>query len=143
MNALLSSRIVVMDRSNASCVKILVQTPSGMKLTWVEKRVSTIPPAPSILRGYDLDGTDQPIFRRFWYHSYYGGVLNHFSVPGNFSLTNVRTNILYILPVLPAAYGIPPTRCARSSSLSGGCARPPSPKQPKVDADIVASIDRV
>lgn len=105
----MSSHVIAMDRSNPRYAKVLVQTPSGLKLIQAKKIVSTIPPMLDNLAGFDLDSTELPLFKQFQYLSYYAGLLNHSGIPDNLSLINVGTDTTYNLPILPAAYGIIPT----------------------------------
>ena len=106
----LNSRVVAMDRSPAGRVKLIIKTPSGPKLLRAKKLVSTIPPILSNLQGFDLNQNEISIFKQFKYKSYYAAALNNSGIPDTLSLGNVGASTPYNLPVLPAAYGISPTR---------------------------------
>ena len=142
-DAFLNSRVLAMDRSKAEAARVLIQTPAGKKLIRAKKIVSTIPPVLSNLHGFDLDETELPIFRKFQYHSYYVGILNHSGIPDNLSLTNVGTNTLYNLPMLPAAYDISPTRAPGLHLFQVGAKDLQVLSNQQVEADVVASIDRM
>ena len=142
-NALLRSHVVAMDRSKPSYAKVLVQTPSGLKLIRAKKIVSTIPPVLSNLASFDLDPTELPIFKQFQYHSYYAGIFNHSGIPDNLSLINVGTNTIYNLPILPAAYGITPTRAPGLHLFQAAANAGQVLTNQQVEANIIASIDRM
>ena len=142
-NALLSSHVVAMDRSNPSYAKVLVQTPSGRKLIRAKKIVSTIPPILSNLAGFDLDPTELPLFKQFRYHSYYVGILNHSGIPDNLSFVNVGTNTIYNLPILPAAYDISPTGAPGLHLFQAAANTGQVLTNQQVEADVIASIDRM
>lgn len=142
-NAFLSSHVVAMDRSNPKYAKLLIQTPSGLKLIRAKKIVSTIPPILSNLAGFDLDPTELHLFKQFRYHSYYAGILRHSGIPTNLSLVNVGTNTTYNLPILPAAYGITQTRAPGLHLFQAAANAGQVLTNQQVEANIIASIDRM
>ncbi|KAL8792807.1 MAG: hypothetical protein Q9195_004620 [Heterodermia aff. obscurata] len=106
----LNSRVVATDRSQPGHVKLIIKTPNGPKLFRAKKLVLTIPPVLNNLYGFDLDQNEISIFKEFKYKSYYAAVLNNSGVPDTLSLGNVGASTPFNLPVLPAAYGISPSR---------------------------------
>ena len=132
-----------MDRSNPKFVKVLVKTPTGQKIIRAKKIISTIPPILSNLRGFDFDREELSIFRQFKYHTYYTGILNNSGIPDNLSLNNVGTNTPYNLPILPAVYGISPTRAPGQHLFQFGTPENQTLTDAQVEADIDASLDRL
>ena len=139
----LGSSVTEMDRSNSKYAKLVIQTPGGSKLIRAKKIVSTIPPIISDLHGFDLDRNEVSIFRQFQSHGYYVGVLNHPGIPDNLSLSNVGANTLYNLPVLPAIYGISPTRAPGLYLFQFGANDNQILSTSQVGADIAASLERL
>ena len=142
-DAFLNSRVMEMDRSNPKFVKVLVKTPTGQKIIKAKKIISTIPPILSNLHGFDLDREELSIFRQFKYHTYYAGILNNSGIPDNLSLSNVGTNTPYNLPVLPAVYGISPTRAPGQHLFHFGTPENQTVTDAQVEANIDASLDRL
>ncbi|KAI1375698.1 amine oxidase, flavin-containing superfamily [Hypoxylon crocopeplum] len=107
-DALLSSTVLAMDRSSSGRqpwpVRILVQTPAGRKLILAKKMVSTPPPLPAQLTGYDLSRDERKIFGQFHASGYYSGLLNNTGL--NESLFATGPGQPYNVPVLPGPYAM-------------------------------------
>ncbi|KAI1775363.1 amine oxidase, flavin-containing superfamily [Hypoxylon cercidicola] len=107
-DALVSSKVLAMDRASSPSspwpVRILVQTPAGRKLVLAKKLVSTPPPLPSQLGGYDLSTREREIFGQFRASGYYSGLLNNTGL--NESLFATGPGHPYNVPVLPGPYAM-------------------------------------
>lgn len=108
-DALLSSRVLVMNRNFHGGAIILVQTPSGLKIIKAKKVIVTIPPKLDNLGGFDLDLTERSLFSQFKNNYYYTGVLRNTGIPDTTAVANVGADTLYNVPVLPGIYRISPT----------------------------------
>ena len=108
-NVLLQSHVLATDRSGSG-VKVLLQTPAGIKLILAKKLIITIPPKLNNLVGFDLSANETSLFSQFLNSAYYTALLRHTGIPNNVSLTNIGADTLYNLPVLPGIYSISPTR---------------------------------
>ncbi|KAL8929204.1 MAG: hypothetical protein Q9208_001287 [Pyrenodesmia sp. 3 TL-2023] len=142
-DAFLNSNILAMDRSDPNFVKVLVKTPSGHKLIRAKKILSTIPPLFSNLRGFDLDATELPLFKKFMYHTYYAGLINNSAIPDTLQLQNVGKDTPYNLPVLPAAYYISPTKIPGLHFFQAGTPETEVLSSKQIQAEVVASIKRM
>ena len=110
-NVLLQSHLIATDRRDDDGVKILVQTPQGVKLILAQKLIITIPPKLNNLSGIDLSVNETSLFAQFLNSAYYTALIRSSTIPPNTRLTNMGpSNMHYNLPVLPALYGISPTR---------------------------------
>lgn len=140
---LLQSHIVATDRTNTNdgLVKILVSTPSGLKLIKAKKIVIAIPPTLQNLANFDLDTTERSLFKQFNTTGYYTGLLRNSGIPDNVSVANTGVNTLYNLPVLPGIYSIDPTGVPGLHSFQYGSDMPLPNEQ--VKADILASLKRL
>ena len=142
-DALLNSCVVVMDRSDPNCVKLLVQTTSGRKLVIAKKILSTIPPLLTNLHGFDLSAIEHALFQQYKYHTYYAGLLNNSGIPDTLQLQNVGEDTLYNLPVLPGAYYISPTRIPGLHFFQAGTPESEVFSSEQMQAEVIASIDRM
>jgi hypothetical protein len=79
-DALLSSNVVWIDRSDSGPHRILVRTPMGI--------IVAIPPLPDTLKNFDLDALEQRLFGKFNFSGYYTSVLNIPNYPANTIITN-------------------------------------------------------
>ena len=138
-DVLLRSRVIATDRSGDDGVKILVQTPKGVKLILAKKLVITIPPKLNNLVGFDLSTNETSLFAQFLNSAYYTSLIRSTNnIP---SITNIGTNTLYHLPVLPAIYDIEPTRVPGLYDIKVGSAYALSDAQ--VKELIVESVLRL
>ncbi|KAI9741348.1 MAG: hypothetical protein M1834_003065 [Cirrosporium novae-zelandiae] len=140
-NILLNSHVVAMDRNETGCIKVLVDTPAGKKLILAEKIVVAIPPKLNNLAGFDLDSTEQSLFKQFTNTAYYTCLLWNTGIPENVVLYNTAPNTTDNLPYLPGIYTIASTRIPGLETLKYGSASPIPISE--VKADIVNSILRL
>lgn len=140
-NVLLESHVIATDRSGDDCVKVLVQTPQGVKLILAKKLVITIPPKLNNLQGIDISSNETSLFAQFVNSAYYTALIRSTNLPLNTHLTNIAPNTPYNDPVLPALYSIVPTRVPDLYSVTVGSAFAISDEQ--VQALIVDSVRRL
>ena len=140
-DALLSSRILAVDRDDAKYAKILVQTPSGCKLIQAKKIVLAIPPKLENLVHFDLDQTERSLFGQFHNAGYYTGLLRNSGIPDNISVSNIDPNTPYNLPPLPGVYSFYPTGIPGLQNVKYGSSAPLPDQQ--VKADIIATVERL
>ena len=140
---LLDAYIIAMDRTNTAdgWVKIVVSTPSGLKLIKAKKVVLAIPPTLQNLANCDLDSAERSLFKQFATTGYYTGLLRNSGIPDNISVVNTGANTLYNLPVLPGIYSIDPTGVPGLHMFQYG-SDTPLPVE-NVKEDILASIKRL
>lgn len=139
-NVLLRSRVIATDRSGSDGVKVLVQTPQGVKLILANKLVVTIPPKLNNLVGFDLSTNETSLFAQFINSAYYTALIRNKNnnIP---SITNIGAETTYNIPVLPAIYTISPTRVSGLYDIKVGSADALSNAQ--VHALIVESFLRL
>ena len=140
-NVLLQSHVIATDRSDDDGVKVLVQTPQGVKLILAKKLVVTIPPDLNNLEGFDLSANETSLFAQFVSSAYYTALIRSDNIPPNTHLTNISPNTSYNLPVLPAPYSIASTRVSYLYDVKVGSASPLSDEH--VQALIVDSVQRL
>ena len=140
-DVLLQSHVIATDRSGDDGVKVLVQTPQGVKLILAKKLVVTIPPKLDNLAGFDLSPNEASLFTQFLNSAYYTSLLRNTNIPSNYRLQNTGSNTTYNLPVLPGIYAIHPTRVPGLFSAQFGSASALSNEQ--VQALIIESVLRV
>lgn len=136
-DALLDSTVISMDRSSTGPVQLLIQTPAGRKLIVAKKIVSTPPPLPSNLGGYDLSEDETALFSQFFANGYYSGVLNNTGF--DIGMNTVAPGQPYNIPELPGAY---------SFSINQGLTQvyygsPEVLPEEDVKADILATVKRI
>ena len=143
-DVLLTSHVLAVDRSASSSggfVKVLVQTPQGVKLILAKKLILTIPPKLHNLEGFDLSTEETSLFVQFQNSAYYTGLLRGTNIPDLTTVTNIGAATQYNLPILPAAYSITPTRVPGLHDVQFGSANALHDEQ--VKADIIASVNRI
>lgn len=141
-NVLLQSHVIATDRRDDDGVKILVQTPQGVKLILAQKLIITIPPKPNNLLGIDLSVNETSLFAQFLNSAYYTALIRSTTIPPNTPLINIASsNTPYSLPVLPALYTIFPTRVPDLYDVKVGSASFLADEQ--VHALIVDSVLRL
>ncbi len=111
-DVLLQSHVIATDRSgdDDDAVKVLVQTPQGVKLILANKLIITIPPQLNNLAGFDLSPNETALFAQFLNSAYYTALIRNTNIPPTYRLQNTGSNTPYNLPVLPGLYSIVPTR---------------------------------
>jgi hypothetical protein len=107
-DALLNSQIIATKRGGNS-IKVLIKTPSGLKLVKAKRLLVTIPPKLDNLQGFDLDTTEASLFSQFHNAAYYTFVFRNTGIPQDTSLLNIGVNTSESLPNLPGIYAINPT----------------------------------
>lgn len=140
-NVLLQSRVIATDRSGSDGVKVLVQTPQGIKLILAKKLIITIPPKLNNLGGFDLSTNETSLFAQFLNSAYYTALVRNTNIPSGISITNIGANTPYNLPVLPGIYSISPSRVPGLLDVKVGSASALSDAQ--VHALIVESVLRL
>lgn len=140
-DVLLLSEVVATDRNADGGAKILVKTPSGLKLILAKKIVLTIPPKLNNLLGFDLDDTERSLFRHFGNSAYYTGLLRNAGIPPNISFANVGVDTPYNLPVLPGLYGLSQTGIPGLLSVKYGS--PVELSEEQVKEDVIESVNRL
>lgn len=143
-DVLLTSHVLAVDRSASSSggrVKVLVQTPRGVKLILAKKLILTIPPKLHNLEGFDLSTEETSLFVKFQNSAYYTGLLRGTNIPDLTTVTNIGAATQYNLPILPAAYSITPTRVPGLHDVKFGSAN--ALHDEPVKADIIASVNRI
>ncbi|KAK8096246.1 hypothetical protein PG999_014268 [Apiospora kogelbergensis] len=102
-DVLVNSTVKSMYRSNLDEVRVAVSTPAGPKLVVAKKILSTIPPLPDNLDGYDLSANETSLFGQFFANGYYTAVMNNTGLE-NAQLTNHGPGRPYGVPELPGIY---------------------------------------
>ena len=140
---LLSSHVIATQRrdSNDGCARLLVSTPSGLKLVKAKKIMLTIPPTIQNLAHFDLDNTERSLFSQFSTSGYYTTLIRNSSIPDNIVVKNAGANTLYNLPVLPGICGTKPTGIPGLHSVLYGS--PTSLPSDQVKRDIIESLLRL
>lgn len=122
-------------------VTVTVETPSGRYVVKAKKLVVTAPPTLDNFCGFDLDRTEESLFRRFRPGAYYAGILKLSGVPAGLSVTNSNEGTAYNLPQLPGIYGLNPTLVPGLWNVKFGSTVPLSDFE--VKATIVNQIRRL
>ena len=141
-NILLNSTVTAMDRSCPEEVRVAICTPTGPKLVIAKKLLSTVPPLPEKLAGYDLSADESHLFGQFYVNGYYAALLRNTGINNvNTSILNLEPGQRFNVPKLPGIYAAIPL------PIGGGLLHVyyGSPKlipDEKVKADIVAIIQR-
>jgi len=126
---------------NRQGVTVHVDTPQGRYIVKAKKLVVTAPPTIDNFCGFDLDRSEESLFRRFDSNYYYTGLLKLEGVPAGLSVTNANERTTYNLPQLPGFYGINPTRMPGVWNVKFGSTVPLS--EFDVKATIVRQIRRL
>lgn len=137
-DVLLQSHVIATDRSGDDGVKVLVQTPDGVKLILAKKLVITIPPKIDNLQGFDLSTNESSLFAQFLNSAYYTALIRNTNIPPNLSIRNTGANTTYNIPALPGLYSITPTRVPGLYDVKVGSAFALSDEQ--VQALITESV---
>lgn len=93
----LNSKVLATLRNDKG-VKVVVRTPTGIKLILAKKAVISIPPLLSKLAGFDLSKSERSLFRQFLTGAYYTGLLRNTGIPDDVSITAVGADTSYNLP---------------------------------------------
>ncbi len=140
-DVLLQSHVIATDRSGDEGVKVLVQTPQGVKLILANRLIISIPPELNNLAGFDLSTNETSLFAQFLNSAYYTALIRNTNIPPDYRLQNIGSNTSYNLPVLPGVYAIVPTRVLGLYDVKVGSASALSDEQ--VRALIVDSVLRI
>jgi hypothetical protein len=107
---LLSSKVIKTQRvsKDDGRVKVLVQTPTRIRLIQAKKILMAIPPTPENLAAFDASGDELKIFRQFTSVGYYTSLIRN-AGPTNITLQNLALDKPYALPPMPAIYNVNPT----------------------------------
>jgi NAD(P)-binding Rossmann-like domain len=136
---LLRSHVIATKRdSNDGYAKLLVSTPSGLKLIKAKKIILTIPPTIQNLAHFDLDNTERSLFSQFSTSGYYTALIRNSSIPDNVAVQNIGADTLYNLPVLPGIYGTSPTGIPGLQNVLYGS--PTSLSSDQVKRDIIKGV---
>ena len=89
------------SRSNSG-VKLVIQTPQGLKLVIASKLIISIPPLLSNLVGFDLSIQERTLFQQWGTGAYYTSLVSDTGIPDGVDVTNVGAD---------TAYNLPPGKC--------------------------------
>lgn len=137
---LLNSEVVATQRSNNG-IKLVVSTPSGLKLVKSKKLLITIPPKLDILAPFDLSKNETTIFGKLINAGYYTSILKDTGFPDTLNIANLREDTAQNLPVLPAVYTFSSSGAPGLKLAFYGVPRNPVP-DPVPDAVVKADILR-
>jgi hypothetical protein len=140
-DALLDTRVLAVDRSGSSGVRVLVRTPHGRRLIVAKRLVVTFPPLPGGLAGFDLDTVERSLFGQFRPGFYYTGVLRLSGVPADLRVQNTGADTEYHLPPLPGLYAVYPAGIPGLHQIKYGSTVPLSDEQ--VRRNVAADIRRL
>jgi hypothetical protein len=140
-DVLLNSTVIATERKAGTYAKLVVKTPSGLKLIQAKKIVITIPPQPRNLRGFDLGKEECSLFERFSNSGYYTGLIRNSGIPSTASIQNVRADTPYNIPKFPGFYTISPTRIPGLLDIKYGSVGDLS--DAVVKANIIADVTRL
>jgi hypothetical protein len=141
-NALLSSTIIAMDRS-CSPAKLLVKTPTGLKLILAKKLIFTVPPKIENLGGFDIDNTEKELFKQFSNSGYYTTLMRNTGIPDGLTISNTGNSTPHNLPALAAPYWFRSVGVSGLVDVKYGASSTSIPSSDaKVKADILASLRR-
>lgn len=141
-NALLSSSIIAMDRTSTPA-KLLVQTPTGLKLILAKKLVFTIPPKLDNLDGFDIDTTEKNLFKQFSNSGYYTTLMRNTGLPDDLTLSNTGATTPYNLPSLPAPYWYRNAGIPNLTDVKYGAPSTSIPSVAQVKSDIISTLKRL
>jgi len=139
-SVLLKSHVVGCERSNNS-VNLAVNTPSGPKIIQAKKVLITMPPTLSNLEPFDLDETENVIFRQFSASGYYTGLIRNSGIPDNVDIQNIGSDTPFNIPVLPGLYSIDPTGVPGLHKFLYGS--PTVLSNEAVKEDVLASVNKL
>lgn len=141
-DVLLNSSVVATQRKPGKAhAKLVVKTPSGLKLIRAKKLVITIPPLPRNLRGFDLGHQERSLFKRFSNEGYWTGLLRNTGISGNESLQNVAPDTPYNIPSFPGIYSLSPSRIPGLVDVKYGADG--DLPDAEVKANIIADLKRL
>jgi hypothetical protein len=90
-------------------VRVLVQTPEGLRVVHCEKLVVTAPPVIDSFRGFDLDLLELTTFARFDPNHYWTAVARISGYPAGVSLVNAAPETPQNIAPPPGIYSLSPT----------------------------------
>ncbi|KAF7559507.1 hypothetical protein G7046_g4647 [Stylonectria norvegica] len=107
-NAFVDSHVISAKR-DSSGVRITVQTPEGIRLIIADKLLVSIPPLVSNMEPFELDRTENSLFKKFSNSGWYVGLVHAVGLPENFAYQNTRQDTQWNLPQVPTLYQMSPT----------------------------------
>ncbi|KAI9824477.1 MAG: hypothetical protein M1826_007340 [Phylliscum demangeonii] len=140
-DALLRTQVLAIDRDAPGCVKVVVQTPAGIKLIAATKLLISIPPKLENLRAFDLDARERSLFKQWRSSGYYTGLLRNTGIPANVTLNNNDPSNTDALPDLPGLYMLAQTGVPGLIDVKYGSVHALSDAQ--VQADTLATVARL
>jgi hypothetical protein len=141
---LLSSTVVASKRSNENDgIKLVVRTPTGLKLICAKKLLLAIPTKLDNLTPFDLSKEEVTVFSKLIDAGYYTSIVKNTGLPDDLNVFNAAQNTSYNIPPLPAIYsigasGVPGLHIAYYGSPRSKKSYPLS--DDAVKADIIRSI---
>jgi hypothetical protein len=142
-SVLLSSTVVATLRGDAKTgVKILVQTPQGLKLILAKKLLITIPPKNELLTPFDSNAEEKGLFAKFLNVGYFTAIVKNAGLAPDLTINNHGQGTPYGLPVLPAMININPTVNPNLTLLYYGTQIGQTLSDDVVKNDIIAGLKR-
>ncbi|KAA8649943.1 hypothetical protein EYZ11_001011 [Aspergillus tanneri] len=140
-DALVSSTVIESQRS-IDGVRLIVQTPHGIKLIIASKALVSIPPTLENMRPFSLDDHEESRFGRFNSSASYVALVTETGLPSGYQFFNTGdSNRTFRIPTLPALYNLNPTVVDGIFSTWYGGLKATS--EADVKAEISASINRL
>ncbi|PQE23377.1 amine flavin-containing superfamily protein [Rutstroemia sp. NJR-2017a WRK4] len=139
-NILFNSNILHVQRTT-NCTRVIVKTPTGVKLIEARQLVFTIPPKIDNLHGWDLSSSERNLFTQFNNSGYYGAVVNNTGIPASTSIVNIGSDTPHGFAALPGAYAINPTNIPNLFDVFFGSAT--SLSDDFVKSSILAEVSRL
>jgi hypothetical protein len=141
-DALLRSTVIASQRSTGnSGVRLVVRTPTGLKLIRAARLLVTIPPLLRNMRPFDLNREEKELFGKFNYSAYYAGIIGNTGLPPRTKYINAGSDTTYNIPELPDLYSITPS--AVDGIYYYWYAGPAAVSEDRIQADITAVIRRL
>lgn len=140
-DALLNAKVVTALRCGQSRAYVLVQTDAGLRIIDCKSILFTAPPLLRNLVGFDLDGREIDVFRRFKQNGYYTGVLQLEGLPPGTSLNNAAPETFENLAPMPGIFGISPSPAPGLFNVKYGGSG--SESESEVRSNITRAIKRL
>lgn len=101
--------MIATDRNGDGNVKVLIQSPQGVKLILAKKLLISIPPLVSNLAAFDLSTTERNLFAQWSNGAYYTALLRNTGIPDNVDVVGVGAGTVYNLPTCKHSHFPPPS----------------------------------